>query len=95
MAIVSRYDWSGATKPVLPTTDHFPWQSAQKTQPGFNFFIGQIASSQPNLAFSNFSMWEFLFRNVPENGVGYLDFLEQVHKLFFETVGNSSVHPRS
>jgi hypothetical protein len=55
MAAASRYDWSGAIKPLFPTTDHFPWQSAQKVQARFGFFIGQMASGQPNLAFSNFS----------------------------------------
>jgi hypothetical protein len=50
-----------------------------------------MTSAQPNLAFSDFSTWEFLFRDVLENGVGYLDFLKKVHELFFEILGTDQL----
>jgi hypothetical protein len=34
-----------------------------------------MASGQPSLAFSDFFTWEFLFCDVLENEIGYLDFL--------------------
>jgi hypothetical protein len=59
MMAASRYDWNGATKLLLPITNHFPWQPAQKIQAGFSFLIGQKAFGQPNLVFSDVSTWEF------------------------------------